>query len=440
MTRKKEAKLRMWLDAIPYGERKHIKLEKRKYGTYYLKYCVNKDTNKWTAISTGLKDKHLADKVRTEASGTVEFGDTELGLEVSLRIAKLEKEAADRTWGDVFDAVIRAGLAKSTQTTYKSTVNSICRRYPEIKEKKLVETTKGEFEAWLEGCKAAEQRRLITIYNHARDKGWLLTPNLVPQASKRKRLKVIGGLTASITAEMHNAILGNVGYWQDNWVLPTFKEASKGKAKDRQFLVRADKQTHQEFYHFLEILWELGASNMDARTLTIDNINWDGSAEAPHGHIVFKRQKWSKENGKDRLRQAIYWPISKTLKNVIQPLYVRALKRKEGQQFLLPNLAKMQSCNVGSIFKAYAKRAGVKLERKGEDGVTRQIVIHSYRYAMAERLYLAGYTEREAQMLMGHNSKEVHWAYAKHARMQVKPLDMMESNNTTVIKAPKIAA
>jgi integrase len=60
----------------------------------------------------------------------------------------------------------------------------------------------------------------------------------------------------------------------------------------------------------------------------------------------------------------------------------------------------------------------------GIEGVT----LHSYRYAWAERALKCGYPERFAQQALGHNSKAVHHAYAKHAEVVVPSLDDWEKN------------
>jgi integrase len=58
----------------------------------------------------------------------------------------------------------------------------------------------------------------------------------------------------------------------------------------------------------------------------------------------------------------------------------------------------------------------------GISGVT----LHSYRYAWAERAKTVGYPERFAQEALGHNSKAVHRAYAKHALMKLPSLENYE--------------
>ncbi len=52
--------------------------------------------------------------------------------------------------------------------------------------------------------------------------------------------------------------------------------------------------------------------------------------------------------------------------------------------------------------------------------------MHSYRYAWAERAKTAGYPERFAQLALGHNSKAVHRAYARQAKVTLPPLEEYE--------------
>lgn len=67
--------------------------------------------------------------------------------------------------------------------------------------------------------------------------------------------------------------------------------------------------------------------------------------------------------------------------------------------------------------------------------------LHSYRYAWAERALKCGYPERFAQQALGHNSKAVHHAYAKHAEVTVPSLDDWEKQwkeNPQQIAQPKV--
>src|SRR5579862_9413211 len=52
--------------------------------------------------------------------------------------------------------------------------------------------------------------------------------------------------------------------------------------------------------------------------------------------------------------------------------------------------------------------------------------LHSYRYAWAERAKACGYPERFAQEALGHNSKAVHRAYARKAKVKLPSLESYE--------------
>lgn len=56
------------------------------------------------------------------------------------------------------------------------------------------------------------------------------------------------------------------------------------------------------------------------------------------------------------------------------------------------------------------------------------VSLHSYRYAWAERALKCGFPKRFAQQALGHNSKAVHRAYAKHAEVTVPSLDGREKD------------
>jgi len=54
------------------------------------------------------------------------------------------------------------------------------------------------------------------------------------------------------------------------------------------------------------------------------------------------------------------------------------------------------------------------------------VSLHSYRYSWAERAKQYGYAERFAQEALGHNSKAVHRAYAKNAKVVLPSLESFE--------------
>ena len=64
------------------------------------------------------------------------------------------------------------------------------------------------------------------------------------------------------------------------------------------------------------------------------------------------------------------------------------------------------------------------------------VSLHSYRYAWAQRARTVGYPERFAQEALGHNSRAVHYAYARGARVVVPSLEDYETRNRAVMGMP----
>ena len=82
---------------------------------------------------------------------------------------------------------------------------------------------------------------------------------------------------------------------------------------------------------------------------------------------------------------------------------------------MFPYLQTVRSGDRSTEFKQRCNGLGIK-------GVS----LHSYRYAWAERAKQCGYPERFAQEALGHNSKAVHRAYARRARVKLPSLESYE--------------
>ena len=105
----------------------------------------------------------------------------------------------------------------------------------------------------------------------------------------------------------------------------------------------------------------------------------------------------------------VHFHFAKDVENILSDL--------PSEGFLLPSLSQMHEKDRAKQFIrrcGFAKVSGVSL--------------HSYRYAWAERAR-AGYPERFAQEALGHNSKAVHRAYAKNAKVKVPSLEEYERNS-----------
>ena len=96
---------------------------------------------------------------------------------------------------------------------------------------------------------------------------------------------------------------------------------------------------------------------------------------------------------------------------------------------LFPNLRNLRASDRATEFKKRCASVGIS-------GVT----LHSYRYAWAERAKCAGMPERFAMENLGHNSKAVHRAYAKKAKVSIPSLEDLERATRKIIPLPKASA
>ncbi len=82
---------------------------------------------------------------------------------------------------------------------------------------------------------------------------------------------------------------------------------------------------------------------------------------------------------------------------------------------LFPYLCTVRAGDRATEFKQRCE--GLKIKK---------VTLHSYRYAWAARAKTDGYPERFAQEALGHNSKAVHRAYARKAKVMLPPLEDYE--------------
>ena len=154
---------------------------------------------------------------------------------------------------------------------------------------------------------------------------------------------------------------------------------------------------NKEYRLYFELLWHTGGSQTDIANLTAEDIDWATR------RIYYERQKLrSKGQGNACL------VIGKALETILLQL------PKEGPIF--PHLVTLKESKRSNYFWTKRVKAGLP------DG----IVLHSYRYAWAERAQAAGMPEREAMAHLGHGSKAVHRAYAKAADRVTMPLEYYE--------------
>lgn len=162
----------------------------------------------------------------------------------------------------------------------------------------------------------------------------------------------------------------------------------------RAIVTREGNSERRAFY---ELAWHLGASQSDVAHLEAENIDWENKI------ISYARMK-TKEVAFIRFGEAAA-SILRCLSQ-IGPLF--------------PYLRRVRAGDRATEFKQRCEGLGIK-----------GISLHSYRYAWAERARSSGYPERFAQEALGHNSKAVHRAYARKAKVIVPALEHYEDRQLT---------
>ena len=148
-----------------------------------------------------------------------------------------------------------------------------------------------------------------------------------------------------------------------------------------------------EVRDFYELLWHLGGSQTDMASLRAEDVDWADRT------ISYARMKTGTQ-AVIRFGEAV----------------VKILERRPTTGCLFPQVVQWKESDRAKAFTRRCKLVGVS-------GVS----LHSYRYAWAERAKTCGYPERFAQEALGHNSKAVHRAYARKAKVLIPALEDFES-------------
>jgi integrase len=190
------------------------------------------------------------------------------------------------------------------------------------------------------------------------------------------------------------------------WPRPNFKGKRAITAEEHAAIIA--REMNPERRDLYELLWHTGAAQSDGACLRAEDINWEART------ICYTRKKLK---GRANIKPAL----------IRFGAEVEAILRRRPEAGpLFPYLATVRPGDRASEFRQRCK--GLKIK-----GVT----LHSYRYAWAERALKCGYPERFAQQALGHNSKAVHNAYAKHAEVTVPCLDDWERGWTENVESRK---
>jgi integrase len=164
--------------------------------------------------------------------------------------------------------------------------------------------------------------------------------------------------------------------------------------EEHQLIIEREKNPERR--SFYELCWHLGGSQTDVAYLKAEDVDWSNQT------IAYARQKTG---------SLAMIHFGEDIEAILRQLPVVGP--------LLPYLQSVRAGDRATEFKQRCEGLGIK-------GVS----LHSYRYAWAERAKQCGYPERFAQEALGHNSKAVHRAYARKAKVKLPSLESYERQAT----------
>lgn len=240
-----------------------------------------------------------------------------------------------------------------------------------------------------------QKRWLVAVKDKALD-GIRTLPLLETRAEHLLKAMEHGKVSTNIyLRRIHNFALGMS--WLPVPVIPkrlwpsfSFKEKRGITADEHKQIVA--REMNPERRAFYELAWHIGASQSDIAFLNAEDVDWENQI------ISYQRKKSG---------VLAHVRFGKEVERVLSDL--------PSTGPLFPYLRSVRAGDRSTEFKQRCR--GLKIE-----GVS----LHSYRYAWAERARKSGYPERFAQEALGHNSKAVHRAYAKKAKVIVPALESYE--------------
>ena len=174
------------------------------------------------------------------------------------------------------------------------------------------------------------------------------------------------------------------------WPAVKYKVKRAITLEEHQRILAAEVNPERKVFY--QLCWHLGGSQTDIALLKGEDVDWNSST------LSFFRKKTGV-------------PVLVHL----GPEAANLLKDLPAEGLFFPYLASVRAGDRATEFRSRCRQLGIK-----------DVTLHSYRYAWAERAKTAGYPERFAQSALGHNSKAVHRAYAKHALVKIPSLEEYE--------------
>jgi integrase len=241
-----------------------------------------------------------------------------------------------------------------------------------------------------------------------------LLPRVLVETKGEHLLKVIRAGTVSTNVflrRLHNFCV-DMGWipWpvipKRQWPVVRFREKRAITWEEHCRIV--EREPNAERKAFYQLSWLLGASQSDLANLQAEDVDWTARI------ISFFRMKTRWRN-----QQPPQIRFGRDAEEILRRLPVTGP--------LFPYLRSVRAGDRATEFKQRCMGLGIG-----------DVTLHCYRYAWAERAKSCGYPERYAQMALGHNSKAVHRAYARQARVTLPPLEDYEREANKILTMPSM--
>jgi len=306
----------------------------RRGGVYYLE-----DTEARRRVSLQTSNRDEAEKLVEARNETLQQSAFHLAMGRTY-LAAADPQLVERTWQQVMDEFCSKGKDVTRQRRLRG-----IRRPPfdSIRNKKLIETTGDDFRTVLAAGGVMTNCDLRCLHNLALGMGWLHAPIIPPKL----------------------------------WPHPALKRKRAITWPEQRRIIAAEKNVERR--HYYELLWEVGAAQTDAASLTAEHIDWSTNT------ISYQRRK-----------------TGELACLAIGPRLAALLQQLPAKGPLFPWISKTTDSARSAEFYRRCRLLNI-----------RGVSLHSYRYAWAQRAKAAGYPQRWAQNALGHNSCAVHQAYAR---------------------------
>jgi site-specific recombinase XerD len=185
------------------------------------------------------------------------------------------------------------------------------------------------------------------------------------------------------------------------WPTPEHDEKRAITLEEHRVLI--DHIEREEWKDYLEVLWWTGGSQADIAEITRARVNFFAKTIAFQRKKMQRKKKQNSQGGMTHLRMG----------NVLFEILERRLAVND---LAFPYLAGIRTVDRATYFRRFCNRTGL----------SKELTLHCYRYAVCERMYEIGYNSRHAKALVGHASMRMHEKYSRNADITCAALEDAE--------------